>query len=239
MRVVIELFFIFTSSNKVYGDRPNQLPLIEHEHRWQLDPSHPYAAHGIPEEMSIDSSLHSLMGASKVAADVLVQEYGRYFGMNTVTFRGGCLTGPAHSGTQLHGFLAWLMRCTLTGQAYTVFGHLGKQVRDNIHSRDLVEAFWHYFQKPRAAAVYNIGGGTHSNCSMLEAIELAQDRCGKSLNWSYDPQARIGDHIWYISDTRAFQRDYPNWKQRYDLDGIFTELLDGLRQQLQFRTPAS
>ncbi len=227
-----EAAFIFTSSNKVYGDSPNRLPLIEQESRWELDPEHPYAVHGIPETMSIDASLHSLMGASKVAADVLVQEYGRYFGMNTVSFRGGCLTGPGHSGTQLHGFLAYLVQCGMTGRPYKVFGYQAKQVRDNIHSSDLVEAFWHYFQAPRPGAVYNIGGGRHSNCSMLEAIAKTEQLVGRTLDWSYDETNRMGDHIWYISDLRAFQGDYPRWSLSYDIDAIFAEIHEGLSERM-------
>ena len=234
-----EAAFIFTSSNKVYGDRPNRLPLIEHASRWQLQPDHPFAEHGIPESMSIDASLHSLMGASKVAADVLVQEYGRYFGMQTVAFRGGCLTGPGHSGTQLHGFLAWLVQCAISGQPYTVFGYQGKQVRDNIHSRDLVEAFWEFFKQPRAGAVYNIGGGMQSNCSMLEAIAKAEELSARALDWSYDENHRIGDHIWYISDLRAFQRDYPRWSLSYDMDRIFTEIYEGLSDRLPSGTQSA
>ena len=164
--------FIFTSTNKVYGDLPNFLPRVEKETRWELETIHPYAEHGIDETMSIDQSKHSIFGASKVAADVMVQEYGRYFEMKTAIFRGGCLTGPGHSGAMLHGFLAYLMKCVVTGQHYTVFGYKGKQVRDNIHSNDLVNAFFHFYQNPRIGEVYNIGGSRHSNCSMLEAIEL-------------------------------------------------------------------
>src|SRR5438034_8441202 len=165
--------FVFTSTNKVYGDTPNRLPLRELAKRWEIEPGHEYEP-GIPETMSIDATKHSLFGVSKAAADLLVQEYGRYFEMPTVVFRGGCLTGPAHAGTQLHGFLSYLMRCTITGDPYTVFGYGGKQVRDNIHSADLVAAFEAFHQAPRPAAVYNIGGGRQSNCSMLEAIELCQ-----------------------------------------------------------------
>ena len=163
--------FIFCSTNKVYGDTPNRLPLIEEEQRWEIDSSHAYYK-GIDESMSIDQTKHSLFGASKVAADVLVQEYGRYFEMKTASFRGGCLTGPSHSGTQLHGFLSYLMKCTMSGDRYTVFGYNGKQVRDNIHSYDLVNAFYHFYQNPRVAEVYNIGGSRFSNCSMLEAIQI-------------------------------------------------------------------
>src|SRR3954447_23673874 len=178
-----EAVFIFTSTNKVYGDTPNTLPLIELDERWEVDPSHPFAAHGIDESMSIDKSKHSLFGVSKVAADVLVQEYGRYFGLKTGTFRGGCLTGPAHSGAELHGFLAYLVKCALTGKPYTIYGYKGKQVRDNIHSYDLVNAFWHFFRNPIPGAVYNMGGSRHSNCSMLEAIDETEKLCGRKLNY--------------------------------------------------------
>ena len=216
--------FIFTSTNKVYGDTPNALPLVERETRWELDPSHPWAEHGIPEEMSIDQTKHSLFGASKVAADVMVQEYGRYFGMKTACFRGGCLTGPGHSGAQLHGFLAYLVKCAITGTPYRVFGYKAKQVRDNIHSFDLVNAFWHFYQKPRVAEVYNIGGGRHSNCSMMEAIAKAEQLTGRPMTWSYDETNRIGDHIWWISDIRRFQEHYPDWSLTRDIDAILSEM---------------
>jgi len=219
-----EAAFIFTSTNKVYGDTPNHLPLVENENRWELDSAHPWSEHGIDETMSIDSSKHSIFGASKVAADVMVQEYGRYFGMKTACFRGGCLTGPAHAGAELHGFLAYLMKCTVQGRPYSIFGYKGKQVRDNIHSHDLVEAFWHFIQKPRSAEVYNIGGSRHSNCSMLEAIQLCQEISGKELQWSYKEDNRIGDHIWWISDVRRFQSHYPEWKYRYDLRQTLAEI---------------
>ena len=215
--------FIFTSTNKVYGDTPNRLPLIELAKRWEIAPDHPWVQ-GIDETMSIDQTKHSLFGASKVSADVLVQEYGRYFGLKTVCFRGGCLTGPAHAGTELHGFLAYLMKCTVTGTKYRVFGYKGKQVRDNIHSHDLVEAFWQFFQAPRSAEVYNLGGSRHSNCSMLEAIELCEEISGRKLDWTYVEDNRIGDHIWWISDVRRFQSHYPDWKYRYDLRAILREI---------------
>ncbi len=218
-----EAVFIFTSTNKVYGDTPNRLPLVELEKRWEIDPAHPFRE-GIDETMSIDQTKHSLFGASKVAADVLVQEYGRYFGMKTVCFRGGCLTGPAHAGTELHGFLAYLMKCTVIGKPYRVFGYKGKQVRDNIHSHDLVEAFWQFFQAPRVAEVYNLGGSRHSNCSMLEAIDLCGKISGRKLDWTYVEDNRIGDHIWWVSDVRKFQRDYPEWKYRYGIEEILHEI---------------
>lgn len=224
--------FIFTSTNKVYGDTPNRLPLIELERRWEIDPSHTYA-NGIREDMSIDHTLHSLFGASKVAADVLVQEYGRYFGMATACFRGGCLTGPNHSGAQLHGFLAYLMRCAATGTSYTVYGYKGKQVRDNIHSADLIHAFDAFYRAPRSAEVYNIGGGRFSNCSMLEAIELCQEITGRDLNWTYSESNRIGDHIWWVSDTSHFEQQYPDWKLEYDVPRILREIYEANRERWQ------
>lgn len=219
-----EAAFIFTSTNKVYGDTPNALPLIELETRWEIESSHPYHARGIDETMSIDQTKHSLFGASKVAADVLVQEYGRYFGMKTACFRGGCLTGPAHAGAELHGFLAYLMRCTVAGRPYRVFGYKGKQVRDNIHSHDLVEAFWQFLQAPRRGEVYNIGGSRHSNCSMLEAIALCEEISGRKLDYTYLDDNRVGDHIWWISDVQKFQGHYPDWKYRYGLREILEEI---------------
>jgi CDP-paratose 2-epimerase len=223
--------FIFTSTNKVYGDTPNRLPLVETETRWELDASHPYAEHGIDESMSIDQSKHSLFGASKVAADVLVQEYGRYFDMNTACFRGGCLTGPAHSGAELHGFLAYLVKCTVTGRPYTVFGYKGKQVRDNIHSHDLVNALWHYHQSPRPAAVYNIGGSRHSNCSMIEAIDIVQRLAGRELNYTLSDDARAGDHIWWISDVRRYRQDHPQWSYRYDLETMLADMVAAVQER--------
>ena len=211
--------FIFTSTNKVYGDLPNHLPLVERELRFEIDAEHPYAA-GIPEAMSIDQSMHSVFGASKLAADVLVQEYGRYFGLRTACFRGGCLTGPNHSGTQLHGFLSYLMKCAMTGAPYTVYGYRGKQVRDNIHSADLIAAFREFFLQPRTGEVYNMGGGRRSNCSMLEAIGICQELVGREMKWSYDDQHRAGDHIWWISDTAKFERHYPEWKLQFDVRRI-------------------
>ena len=220
--------FLFTSTNKVYGDRPNHLPLVEQATRYELDPSHVWAEHGFPEEMPIDACLHSLFGASKVAADVLVQEYGRYFGMRTTCFRGGCLTGPGHSGAQLHGFLAYLMKCAVTGAPYTVFGYRGKQVRDNIHARDLAEAFWCVIQRPGSGEVFNIGGGRHANCSMLEAIALAEALTGREMQRSYVEDNRVGDHIWWISDVRRFQARYPEWECRHDMPAIMADIHDNL-----------
>ncbi len=227
-----EAVFIFTSTNKVYGDTPNFLPLVELETRWEIDTKHPYYEHGIDENMSIDHTKHSLFGASKVAADVLVQEYGRYFNMNTGIFRGGCLTGPNHSGTQLHGFLAYLMRCAITGNHYTIFGYKGKQVRDNIHSFDLVNMFWHYYQKPRQGEVYNAGGGRFSNCSMLEAIKLCEQITGNKMNYSYSETNRIGDHIWYISDLSKFKTHYPTWNWKYGLQETLDEMFNEMKQRV-------
>lgn len=218
--------FLFTSTNKVYGDTPNRLPLIEQETRWEVDPSHPFAAHGIDESMSIDDSKHSLFGASKVAADVLAQEYGRYFGMNVGVFRGGCLTGPAHSGAELHGFLAYLAKCVVTQRPYTIFGYKGKQVRDNIHAHDFVEAVWCFLQNPRPGEAYNMGGARHSNCSVLEAIALFEGLCGKKLDATLSDEARSGDHMWWISDVRKFQAHYPEWSYAYDLERMAGEIID-------------
>jgi CDP-paratose 2-epimerase len=215
--------FIFTSTNKVYGDTPNRLPLRELPLRWEIEPGHEYEP-GISETMSIDHTKHSLFGASKTAADILVQEYGRYFGMPTACFRGGCLTGPAQAGTELHGFLSYLMICTVTGRPYRVFGYKGKQVRDNIHSHDLVSAFASFMEKPRVAEVYNIGGSRHCHCSMLEAIELCEEISGRKLSWSYEEDNRIGDHIWWISDVRKFREHYPPWEFRYGLREILEEI---------------
>ena len=217
--------FIFTSTNKVYGDTPNRLPLVELPTRLELPADHHYFG-GIDTSMSIDASMHSLFGVSKAAADLMVQEYGRYFDLPTVCFRAGCLTGPNHAGAMLHGFLSYLMRCTVTGERYTVFGYGGRQVRDNIHSADLVRAFDAFRRAPRAAAVYNIGGGRHSNCSMIEAIELCEQIAGRSLDWTLSDRARMGDHRWWISDLGEFQRDYPDWQQAYDLPGILREMHD-------------
>ena len=217
--------FIFTSTNKVYGDTPNSLPLIEQETRFEIDPSHPYRD-GISEDMSIDTCLHSLFGASKVAADVMVQEYGRYFDMYTSCFRGGTLTGPQHSATQLHGFLAYVMRCTMSGTPYTVFGYKGKQVRDAIHSDDLIRAFHEVFKKPRVAEVYNIGGGRFSNASVLEAIQQSEAIAGRKLDWSYSEQNRRGDHLWWIGDNGKFESHYPEWDQQYNIERILREIYE-------------
>ncbi|HZP83934.1 MAG TPA: NAD-dependent epimerase/dehydratase family protein [Chthonomonadaceae bacterium] len=216
--------FIFTSTNKVYGDTPNTLPLIEQETRWEIDSSHPYFKEGIDEAMSIDNSKHSLFGASKVAADIMAQEYGKYFGLRTGIFRGGCLTGPGHSGAELHGFLAYLMKCAATGKEYRIFGYKGKQVRDNIHSYDLVNAFFHFFQQPRCGEAYNIGGGRFSHCSMLEAIALCEEITGQKMQTHYVEENRIGDHIWYVSDVSKFKSHFPGWSHTKNVRAILTDI---------------
>lgn len=227
-----EAVFIFTSTNKVYGDTPNYLPLVELEKRWEIDETHPYFKNGIDEQMSIDHSKHSIFGASKVAADVMVQEYGKYFGMKTAVFRGGCLTGPQHSGAQLHGFLSYLMKCAITGNQYTIFGYKGKQVRDNIHSWDLVNMFWNFYQAPRSGEVYNAGGGRFANCSMIEAIELCEKITDKKMNYTYSDTNRIGDHIWYISDVSRFKAHYPGWEYKYDLESTLTQIFENLKSRV-------
>lgn len=227
-----EAVFIFTSTNKVYGDNPNYLPLVEKETRWEVAEDHAYFAHGIDEQMSIDHTKHSVFGASKVAADVLVQEYGKYFGMKTGVFRGGCLTGPNHSGAQLHGFLAYLMKCAITKNEYTIFGYNGKQVRDNIHSWDLVNMFWHFYQNPKAGEVYNAGGGRFSNVSMIEGIALCEEITGNKMNYSYSETNRIGDHIWYISDLSKFKAHYPGWGWKYDLKTTLIQMYDNISRRV-------
>ena len=217
--------FIFTSTNKVYGDTPNLLPLIELETRWEIDSKHPFYK-GIDESMSIDQTKHSIFGASKVAADIMVQEYGRYFNLKTAVFRGGCLTGPNHSGAELHGFLAYLGKCIATGKEYNIFGYKGKQVRDNIHSYDLVNAFWNFYEKPRIAEVYNMGGARHSNISMMEAVTKFEKISGKKAKIKYVEENRVGDHIWYISDVSKFKKHYPKWGFKYGVDDIISEIIE-------------
>lgn len=231
-----EAVFIFTSTNKVYGDAPNELPLVEQKTRWELENKYVFGHYGIDETMRVDQSKHSLFGASKLAADILVQEYGRYFGMTTGVFRGGCLTGPAHSGAELHGFLAYLISCVVKGCEYSVFGYKGKQVRDNIHSHDLVSAFWSFFENPRVGEVYNIGGSRHSNCSVLEAVALAEKMTGKPLSFKIVDTARSGDHQWWISDVRKFQSHYPKWSYRYSLSNIIEEIIGATEERLALKT---
>jgi CDP-paratose 2-epimerase len=223
--------FIFTSTNKVYGDTPNHLPLVELENRYEIDSKHAYFKNGIGENLTIDQSTHSVFGASKVAADVLVQEYGKYFQLKTGVFRGGCLTGPNHSGAKLHGFLSYLMKCTITDTPYTIFGYKGKQVRDNIHSADLINMFWEYYQNPREGEVYNAGGGRFANCSMIEAIELCEKIAGKKLTYHYSDTNRTGDHIWYISDLSKFKAHYPNWNWKYNLESTLVEIFENISRR--------
>jgi CDP-paratose 2-epimerase len=215
--------FIFTSTNKVYGDHPNSLPLIETASRWEIAQAHTYSS-GVREDMSIDQTTHSLFGVSKVAADAMVQEYGRYFGMQTAAFRCGCLTGPRHAGVEAHGFLSYLVKCASAGTPYTIYGHRGKQVRDNLHCDDLVRAFHEFSQAPRSAEVYNLGGGRFSNTSVLEAIEKVQAMTGRQLDWKYSDRSRIGDHRWWITDNGKFMSHYPRWAPLNDIDEIFSTI---------------
>ena len=215
--------FVFLSTSKVYGDSPNELPLKELETRW--DYAYPEDHNGINENCRIDRTLHSLFGASKASADLMAQEYGRYFGMKVGIFRGGCLTGPAHCGVELHGFLSYLVKVAISGGSYTVFGYKAKQVRDNIHSSDVVRAIEEFASNPRAGEVYNLGGGRENSISMLEAIAKIEEMTGKKMNWQYVDQNRIGDHICYISDLTKFKSHYPNWKITIGLDEIFRQIM--------------
>lgn len=195
---------VFASTNKVYGDHPNRLPFVELETRYELCPEHPWAEHGIPEEMSTDNCLHSVFGSSKLSADVLVQEYGRYFGIRTGCFRCGCITGSGHSGVELHGFLSYLVKCAINKKPYCIIGYDGKQVRDNIHAKDLVSAFWNFIERPMNGEIFNIGGARDVNCSILEAINIIEKIIDIKINVNYTKTKRIGDHQWWISDTRKF-----------------------------------
>lgn len=226
--------FIHMSTNKVYGDRPNQLPLLEFETRWDF--ANPSNRHGITEDLSIDQSQHSIFGASKVAADIMVQEYGRYFGMPTCCLRGGCLTGPNHSGVELHGFLSYLVKCNVEGRMYSVYGYKGKQVRDNIHSEDVARFMYEFWKAPRVAEVYNLGGGRGNACSILEAFRMAEEVTGKAMKWRYMDSNRIGDHICYYSDLRKMYAHYPNWRIANTLPMIFEELASSWTQRL-LRSP--
>lgn len=220
-----EAVFIFTSTNKVYGDNPNKLPLIELETRYEIDPGHPYRD-GIDEKMDLDDAVHSIFGVSKVAADLMVQEYGKYMGLRTGVFRGGCLTGPSHSPTKLHGFLAYLVKCIATGHPYTIYGYKGKQVRDNIHAHDVVTMFYEFYKNPRPGEVYNAGGSRHSHVSMMEAIEKIESYFGRKGKIDYVDKNRVGDHIWYVSDVSKFKKHYPDWHYQYNLDSIIAELCE-------------
>jgi CDP-paratose 2-epimerase len=229
--------FIFTSTNKVYGDTPNNLHLVEKDSRWEIDMlkyndyqlySNGIGTDGsINENMSIDHTKHSIFGASKVAADVMVQEYGRYFGMKTVVFRGGCLTGPNHAGAELHGFLSYLVKCIVNDKPYTIFGYKGKQVRDNIHSWDLVNMFWEFHQNPKQGEVYNVGGGRDNSISILETINYVNEKLNKNWdNFKITDTPRVGDHIWYVTDLNKFKKDYPEWNIKYSVYDTIDQIIE-------------
>ena len=217
--------FIFMSTNKVYGDNPNKLNIIENKTRFELSLKSPYYK-GINEKFSIDNCTHSFFGVSKTYADLIVQEYGKNIGLKTVSFRGGCITGPNHSGAQLHGFLSYLVKSTVTKKKYTIIGYQGKQVRDNLHSSDLVNCFWEFYKKPKKGEVYNIGGGRFSNCSIIEALTEVESQLKININKKFKSNNRVGDHIWYITDNSKFKKDYPNWKQKYNTKNIISELIN-------------
>ena len=212
------------STNKVYGDNPNHLPLVEKKTRWEIKNNHQFK-NGIDETMSIDNCTHSFFGASKAYADLIVQEYGKNVGLKTACFRAGCITGPNHSGAKLHGFLSYLVKVSLKKKRYTLIGYKGKQVRDNIHSQDLVNCFWHFYKNPRNGSVYNAGGGRFSNCSILEALKIIEKIKGVKIKKNFLKKNRIGDHIWYVSSMKKFKKDYPNWKQKYSTKKIIEELV--------------
>ena len=216
--------FIFMSTNKVYGDNPNKLPLIEKKTRWEINKNHKFV-NGIEETMSLDSCTHSFFGVSKTYADLIVQEYGKNIGLKTACFRAGCITGPNHSGAKLHGFLSYLVKSCLTKKSYNIIGYKGKQVRDNLHSKDLINCFWEFFKKPRYGEIYNTGGGKFSNCSILEAINLVESYTNLKIKKKIISRNRVGDHIWYISNMKKFRKSYPNWKQKYSIKKIIEELV--------------
>lgn len=217
--------FIFMSTNKVYGDNPNNLKIHEQKTRWELKKTDKNYK-GIKENFSIDNATHSFFGVSKTYADLIVQEYGKNIGLKTVCFRGGCITGPNHSGASLHGFLSYLVKSSLSQRKYNLIGYKGKQVRDNLHSNDLVSCFWEFYKKPRAGEVYNMGGGRHSNCSITEALDLTEKIANVKIKRKIIKTPRVGDHIWYISDTSKFKKHYPKWKQKYNTKKIIEELID-------------
>ncbi len=221
--------FIFMSTNKVYGDNPNFLPLVEKKTRWEISKKHKFKS-GIDETMSIDNCTHSFFGASKSYADLIVQEYGKNVGLKTACFRAGCITGPNHSGAKLHGFLSYLVKTCVQKKKYTLIGYKGKQVRDNIHSHDLVSCFWEYYKKPRSGEVYNTGGGRFSNCSIIEALYLTQKILGIKIKKKILKQNRIGDHIWYVSNMKKFKKHYPKWKQVYSTRKIINELIQSFEK---------
>ena len=220
--------FIFMSTNKVYGDNPNKLNFTEKKTRWELKTSEKYYS-GIDENFSIDNCTHSFFGVSKTYADLIVQEYGKNVGLKTVCFRSGCITGPNHSGAKLHGFLSYLVKLTLSKKKYSIIGYKGKQVRDNLHSYDLVNCFWHFFKKPRVGEIYNMGGGRYSNCSIIEALDIVENLTGLNINKQKIRTPRIGDHIWYISSLKKFKKHYPNWKQKYNTKKIIEELIENYK----------
>ena len=216
--------FAFMSTNKLYGDNPNYLPLVEKKYRWEIKSNHKFK-NGIDESMSIDNCTHSLFGTSKSYADLIVQEYGKNIGLKTACFRAGCITGPNHSGAKLHGFLSYLVKTSLLSKKYTLIGYKGKQVRDNIHSNDLVACFWEFFKSPVYGEVYNTGGGRYSNCSILEALRIVENISGIKIKKKILKTNRIGDHIWYISSMKKFRKKYPNWKQKFSTQNIISELI--------------
>ena len=229
-----ESSFIFTSTNKVYGDRPNHLPLIEKKSRYELNTKHPFFKKGINEKMSIDQSIHSIFGSSKLSADILVQEYGKYFNLKTAIFRGGCLTGENHSGTELHGFLSFLVKSIIYRKKYSIFGYKGKQVRDNIHSHDVISAFHEFFIKPKTGGlVYNLGGGRANSCSILEAINLIENISNIKSRYKVLEKNRIGDHIWWITDNSKFKKDYPKWKIKNSLTKCLEQMINFEQKNLK------
>ena len=217
--------FIFMSTNKVYGDNPNKLKIIEKSKRWELKEKDIFFK-GIDEKFSIDNCTHSFFGVSKTYADLIVQEYGKNIGLKTVSFRGGCITGPNHSGAKLHGFLSYLVKSSLTKKSYSLIGYKGKQVRDNLHSFDLVNCFWEFYKKPKNGEVYNMGGGRYSNCSVLEALDIVEKLKNINIKKKIIKENRVGDHIWYVSNTKKFKKDYPKWKQKYNTKKIIEELIE-------------
>ena len=220
--------FIFMSTNKVYGDSPNNLKIIEKKKRWELKKTDKNFK-GIDENFSIDNSTHSFFGVSKTYADLIVQEYGKNVGLKTVCFRGGCITGPNHSGAKLHGFLSYLVKASLVNKKYSLIGYKGKQVRDNLHSHDLVNCFWEFYKKPRYGEVYNMGGGRFSNCSIIEALDLVENLCNIRIKRELIKTPRVGDHIWYISNLNKFKKHYPKWKQKYNTKKIIEELVNNFQ----------
>ena len=218
--------FIYVSTNKVYGSKPNELPLVEKKNRYEISSNHKYFRKGIDENMSIDNTLHSLFGVSKLSGDLLAQEYGKYFNLKTGIFRAGCITGTGHSGTELHGFLNYLVKLCATKGKYKIIGYKGKQVRDNIHSFDLVNMFWSFYKNPKNGEVFNVGGGHYSNCSVIEAIKYCEKKLNKKIKIKYVNKARKGDHVWYISNLSKFRKFYPNFKYKYNIVKILDELIE-------------